>query len=451
MARPTVHRPPARPLAATGRRAARLLATALGLTLVACTVRLDLPGDLPEDALPSRDAGQHPDGAADVVVPRDGPDGGPARPEAGPEVVPPPPDTGLPPRDVLSPRDTPPSPDIPDGAPVDGGPHTDGQADLDALPAPDLPVLRYCPWDLEALPLLQRSRLFTAEDFSGTTSSPTPIDRACGSGLFPDRDRPERVFAFYPDGPARLVVRSRCAGWDCDAVLVDGDCLLSNVEVCAAAEGELRIDAEVDAGLWLLQVEARTGFEPGVFDLLVALDYEAGRDPCPAVGEVRLSELAAVGVCALDAAGRGVRRLLLTGDTGAPGARDDVFVDCRGAGIDRDDTGGAPDRIWRVVGDAPDGVARLLSAEVVAEGGAWQPVLALTGPPCGAADRVIDCDRARDGSAAVEDVTIFYGEELYVVVDGVGERMLDGEPAAGPFTLTLSVEDPACDPPPEER
>lgn len=415
------------------------VAAAFAVTIfVGCTVAIDLPdGTIPAEdtARPSDtlvDAGPPPADAArpdalDIFAPLR--DAGPR--DAGPR------DTGPPPpRDVVFPADVP----VPRDADAGAG---DVPPVPDVLARPDLPTLRYCPWDLETVPVFTRSAIRRGEDFAGATSSPSPVDRSCDGGLFPARDREERVFAVLPDGPAELSVRAVCPGWDCDAILVNGDCVTANVAACGTQDGPLRLDHALLPSLWLLQIEARTGSSPAPFDLVLALDYAAGRDPCPVAGELRLSELPALSECALAEGGGGSRIVTFGGDTAAAGAVDDVFVDCRGPGIDPDSVGGAPDRIWRVVHDAPDRLARRIDLSVTTPDGSWEPVLAVTGSPCGAVDAVVDCDRGATGPATVRDVTIFAGESLYVVVDGVGELLLDDR-ASGPFTLTLTVSDPAC-------
>ena len=388
---------------------------------VGCTVKTDLSLDLAgaEDAatLPS-DVASGTDGA-----------GVPDR--VAPDLVVP--DVPLPPPDgIVVPPDVPVPSDAVDVSPTD-------------LSRPELPTPRYCPWDLTTLPLVTRSTVFRGESFFDAPNSSSPLDRACDGGLFPDRTKPERVFLVQVEEDTELFVRTRCYGWDCDAVLVREDCLSSNVALCLTTDGDERYGVAVGPGLYYVILEARLDFEAAPFDLHLALNRPRGPDPCPVAGEFRLSALDAFADCVVRD-GQGWREWMITGDTASPDARDDVFARCVGPTFHTDTVGGAPDFLWRIVADTAE--ARTLEATLTPAVPAtaeptWDAVLAVTSAPCGDDAALVDCDYAPFATTEVGDVTLLRGDEVYVVVEGMGERALDGQ-AAGPFTLTLRVSDPDC-------
>ena len=401
----------------TDARGSRVWAALLALLLAAgCTVRADLSLDLPGtdaaagDALASLDLR----GPSDAVR-----------------------------RDtfVLLPFDAVvlhPEVKIPDVA--DAGDAAD--AARDTFVRPDLVAPRYCPWEIATLPLVTSSQVFWGESFFEASSRSSPVDRVCDDGLFPGRDNPERVFLVHLDRDAEIFVRTRCYGWDCDAILVRDDCLSSNVEACLTTDGDERRGVTVGPGLYYLVLEAHTGFEPAPFDLQIAVSPLEGPDPCPVAGTFRLSALDAFSDCTVRD-GEGWREITVRGDTSSDTARDDVFSRCVGPSIHTDTVGGAPELVWRIVADRADGVTRTLEATLEPDDASWDPVLSITGAPCGGDDAMIDCDYQPFGTTRVSDLTLFDGDELYVVVEGMGERALDGE-ASGPFALTLRVSDPDC-------
>ncbi len=394
------------------------LALAL-LLLAACTVRLD----------PAFDTSQATDVRRDAFFPF--PDLRDVRP--GPADTAPPedlsfPDIPGPPRDIF----VPPAPDValPDLTSPDSG------------PAPDLPTYRYCPWEVASLPRTRVSTVFRDEDFLGAESRTSPIDGACDQTAFPDREQPERVFLVDVPLAARMLVRTRCEGWDCDALVLRDDCLTSNVAACLTTDGDERFALEVLPGAHLIVVERRAPFLPGLFDLQVALNNERGYEDCPVHGDYDLAAIEQEGACVSDERGA-FRELRLSGDTRVD-AVDQVYLDCGGPGIRRDATGGAPDLIWRFQADEQAEGPRQIDLELLASGD-WQAFLAATAAPCGASESVIDCAQSLDGAPArVDALTLFPGDEIYVVVDGMGDLAFEGR-EAGPFELIVRLAVESCD------
>lgn len=392
------------------------------VVLAACTVRVDPPFDALPRRDTGRDAGALPDlPPVDITLPDTT-----GLPDLGFPDVPGVPDSA-PPLDVATDLS------LPDGGATD-------VADLDAGPLPDLPSFRYCPWEVAALPRAVTSQVFLGESFLAADNLTSPMDGACDDSLFPDRTQPERVFLVQPQDELRMIVRTQCDGWDCDALVVSGDCTTSNVDACLTTDGDERYALDVLPLPHLVVVERRSPFTPGDFDLQIALNDTDGHEDCPVVETLSVTELEETGDCLIDGDER-FRQVTIPADSSA-GMIDHVYLGCEGDGIRKDATGGAPDAIWAFVADQPEETARLLSVTLRPEGD-WESFLAVTAAPCGAVDAVIDCDQSLGDPIAIENVLLFPGDVVYVVVDGVGDRAFEGR-HAGPFSLTVRVSVPSC-------
>ncbi len=316
----------------------------------------------------------------------------------------------------------------------------------------EVPEFRFCPWSAEDLPRLTASAHLLGEDFAEAWDGRTAVENVCGGG-FPMAEQPSRIWLLDTDTPTRLVLRTRCHDFDCDALVMRDDCIRNNVVSCAATDGDEFDTVELEAGFHMVLLQARGEFRPGEFDLQLALNRDQGavdlENRCLADETLSLSHLMEEGECVVDEGGAW-REMWFEGDT--RGGRDRTFLGCRGPGIREDLVGGAPERIWRLLSDFDDQVSKTVSVALETRPPSWQAFLAVTGAPCGARDAVIDCGQTpqpgslapeESGRTVVEDITVFPGQDLFVVVDGVGERALSGE-HSGPFKLSVRLRIESC-------
>jgi hypothetical protein len=122
---------------------------------------------------------------------------------------------------------------------------------------------------------------------------------------------------------------------------------------------------------------------------------------------------------------------------------DDFFLNCALADVSADKLGGMPDEAHRFEAEMADGEPRLLNLTVTfdSEVDNEEHVIALTGAPCGGAEEVIDCAWGTGSTLSIEGVSVFPGETLYAIVDGLGSNALGGSPKT-PYELTWSLQSP---------
>ncbi len=367
---------------------------------------------------------------------------------AQPDIADPAPDFGGPPfdvptgdaaRDAHDARDAGPAGDTPapndvpadlrDGAgPADG--HASDAAPADA--APDWPVPLYCPYGPQSVAVSTRSTVYRDNDFANASdwvmlpARPCPGERP-PSGL-------ERVFAAaVSESGTWLGVQTRCT-FECQVWIARDDCTYTDLVGCFNAAGDERVQLEAPPGMYYVFVEPALDEPPAIFDLVLALSRTTGRAPCPV--EASLYHSAALqGGCETD----GALTVEATADTS--GLADRHYLVCPEQGVARDRLGGAPDAAFAIVADYPDAAPRTVDIEVEASG--FEPIVALSAAPCGAAEAILGCFAHEADRWWYSAVTLFPGETLYAIVDGNGEQLLPGT-AAGAVRVRAHFHEPGC-------
>jgi hypothetical protein len=172
------------------------------------------------------------------------------------------------------------------------------------------------------------------------------------------------------------------------------------------------------------------------FDLHVALNNTFGQEQCPAESVSKSSGLEA-GPCdvALDSTTASSK---IQGSLSWPQG-DDFFLACGELGVEADPVGGMPDVVHAYVADFPEEGTRVVDVSVVFDDFPGDDdasfILALTTAPCGAASAVVDCEWGPAGELTLSGITVFRGQTLYAVIDGMGEDAFDLVSPA-PYTLT---------------
>ncbi len=248
---------------------------------------------------------------------------------------------------------------------------------------------------------------------------------------------PERAYAFRLDEPTTATFQLSCDA-PCYAFLAKSGCEYEHFEGCwVAADGEILVKESLMPGLYLVGVEfPGSAVEPPDaihhFDLHVALNRSSGQAVCDVATVSQASKLVPGECAAQDAttfAATKVSGALEWGDV------DDFFLGCGPEDAPADPQGGMPDVVHAFDVDLPEGAPALLDVVLTFPDGppGQGTVLALTGAPCGASDAVIDCAWGSGDTLILKDITVFPGERIYAVVDGIGEDALDA-------TLPLAYE-----------
>lgn len=253
---------------------------------------------------------------------------------------------------------------------------------------------------------------------------------------------PERAYAFRVDEPIAASIQLNCDA-PCYAFLTHSGCEYEHFENCwNNDDAEVVAQAELLPGLYLVGVEFPGEEEEPrdavhIFDLHLAMNRTTGQESCPTESATSTSTMAPP-ECALGEthgwATAQVSGALEWSDD------DDFFLDCSLADVPADKLGGMPDEAHRFEYD-PDGAQPgLLKLTVSFEPSVAEEahIIALTGDPCGAADAVIDCVWGVGQELSLEGISVFPGERLYAIVDGVGSNALNGGPEAT-YELTWSL------------
>ena len=315
------------------------------------------------------------------------------------------------------------------GAYLDGGREAMGDelGRLDELAYPEIidPMdPNYCPYASSGLPALTSSALVRASSFEPYGDLFGAIDLMCETPGVGEE------LGWRLETPVGVELQARLfAKWDATLTLAHDGCRAGHVLACAPD----RLDVVLGSARNWLFLESLDTELSGAFDLLIALNHRDGHEDCPVAGEIRLSSVSG---WPLQGAGEGgcYRQMVVRDDTRA--ARDDVYLPCAAS---PDPLGGAPDHIWRLVSDGAS-ASRRVSLSLAPEG--WDATLAVTAAPCGAASRLIDCDDDASSTEEIADLVLFPGDPVFVIVDGVGEAIRDGQ-ASGAYDLIVRVEE-AC-------
>jgi len=159
------------------------------------------------------------------------------------------------------------------------------------------------------------------------------------------------------------------------------------------------------------------------FDIHVAINRTTGQEECQVETESSFSQLE---VSCAERGDEGPAEATVSASLDWA-LQDDFFLGCGTPGKAADPTGGMPDASHRFVADLAGSEPRQIGVEVTF---AKPPVdsdgfiLALTTSPCGASGSVIDCDWGDGTSLKISNVTLFPGETVYAVVDGLGADAL---------------------------
>ncbi len=258
---------------------------------------------------------------------------------------------------------------------------------------------------------------------------------------------PERGYFFAPEEPLELSLRLECDA-PCYAYLMRNGCYYDSTEACWFPYGsELTVATDLMPGLYRIGVEfVDADLEPPDavhhFYLHAALNYVHGDSSCPCASVTSAGTLPPPQCDA--GAETGPATQAVSGSL-SWAAEDDFFLQCGHLGVAADKIGGMPDVVHAFDADFEGELPRLLDVRVTFPGqpGTGGPghILALTTAPCGAPEAVIDCAWGSDGVLALEGLTVFPGERLYAVVDGMGADAFEA-PAETAYEVQWSLRSP---------
>lgn len=257
---------------------------------------------------------------------------------------------------------------------------------------------------------------------------------------------PEKSFLLAVNEPVELRLDLRCDA-PCYAYLMKNGCQYDSIETCFNTDSsELAAVSGLLPGFFLLNVEFvfdqltpdGRGHE---FDIHVALNKSLGHPECLLTSAI--ADSAVESSCSLgEESGvktHTVESLLSWED------EDDFHLQCSHLGVAADPFGGMPDAVHSYVADYEGSMPRLVDVAVQREVSEDQPgtglILAVTTAPCGASSAVVDCDWSFQSQISLQGLTVFPGETLYAVVDGIGGGAFHMPPEL-PYSLTWTLHEP---------
>jgi hypothetical protein len=254
---------------------------------------------------------------------------------------------------------------------------------------------------------------------------------------------PERGYSFRLEEPTEVAVQLSCDA-PCYAFLTHSGCEYEHFESCwTADDNDLVAQSELLPGLYMIGVEfpgSETEDPDTVhsFDLHVALNSTAGQAACLTESATAASSMEEPQCSVGETMGWSTATVVGSLEWSDS---DDFFLACSLSDVSADKLGGMPDEAHRFEAEMADGEPRLLNLTVTFGGevDGEEHVIAITGDPCGGAEGVIDCTWGAGSTLTIEGVSVFSGETLYAIVDGVGSNALTGSTET-PYELTWALQ-----------
>jgi hypothetical protein len=257
---------------------------------------------------------------------------------------------------------------------------------------------------------------------------------------------PESSFLVQISEPVELRIELKCDA-PCYAYLMKNGCQYDSIETCFNTDSDsLAAVSGVLPGLFLLNVEflfdqltpEGRGHE---FDIHVALNKSLGQPECLLTSAT--IDSAVESTCSLGE-DNGLKSRTVQSELSWQDG-DDFNLQCSHLGVEADPFGGMPDAVHSYFADYGGAMPRTVDVILDRELSQEQPdmplTLAVTTAPCGASSAVVDCDWSSGSEIALHGLTVFPGETLYAVVDGVGSSAFDF-PEELPYSLTWTIHEP---------
>ena len=270
-----------------------------------------------------------------------------------------------------------------------------------------------------------------------------PSYYTCGMDDYNDQ-KEETNFIVQVDNFVSLTVDVQCNG-TCYVYLMKNGCMYDHLEQCLFNDSEqLHLDADLLPGTYLVGVEflkqKDLTVEELAFDIRVAMNKTEGQTPCNVESHSFASE--ALPFCDVKP---GIQQLpiVVSGELDWMD-KDDFYLTCDHFGTPADPTGGMPDTVHSLEADfAAAGLVKVdVSLKLLDPMQGDGHTLALTTAPCGASAAIVDCAWGVESDLTIQSVSLFPGETVYAVVDGLATSNAWNTPR--PYDLTWTVHTP-CD------
>jgi len=279
-------------------------------------------------------------------------------------------------------------------------------------------------------------------DFPATENILGPNWFTCG---LPDANDfyQDHPYVVAVDRPTEMKIALQCNG-PCYAYTLQGGCMYQYLEQCWYNGTD-----DVTGSTWVLPgyhvIVVEFFYEPDVsptdyrYDMQVALNHVDGQEECKVEEAARFSEMEFECPPGTPEGATATMAGDLTLEDG-----DDFYIDCK-PGVEVDPFGGMADEAYSFTADDsevfPGEVTVRLTRQSPGDGGA-PLMLALSMDPCGAQDSILACVSGTEETLELPAATLFPGQTVHAIVDGVaGAAVL---PATVAYQITWTVQAPCA-------
>lgn len=268
-----------------------------------------------------------------------------------------------------------------------------------------------------------------------------PSYYTCGLDDYNDQ-KEEKDFIIKVDKFAVLNADVQCNS-TCFVYLMKNGCMYDHLEQCIYNNGtKVHLETDLLPGMYMLGVEFLKQkdmvLEDFAFDIHVALNKTAGQAVCNVESASLISETRTdcdVGM------GPSEVPIVVTGELSWMN-KDDFYLTCDHFGAPADPMGGMPDVTHSLEADFSGSGLLEVDVSVVfpahAQGDGY--MLAVTTAPCGASESLIDCTWGVEPALNIHSISLFPGETVYAVIDGLATA--NPWETEKEYQLTWTVRDP---------